>query len=105
MRKAGGVWHCKHPAHSCVVGCKEREGLICSDSLKSNSEYLVRNPVQAALQSNKRLNAKHFFEYFGLALPGDPMGPGTYSRFVQSPLMIDLWMEECPILMIFSYFS
>ena len=30
----------------------------------SNSEYLVRNLVQAALQSNKRLKAKHFFEYF-----------------------------------------
>ena len=36
--------------------------------------------------------------------PRNPRGPGTYSRIVQSPLMIDLWMEECPILMIFSYF-
>ena len=26
----------------------------------SNSEYLDRNPVQAALQSNKRLKTKHF---------------------------------------------
>ena len=25
---------------------------------------MVRNPVQAALQSNKRHKAKHFFEYF-----------------------------------------
>ena len=30
---------------------------------KSNSEYLVRNPVQAALPSNKRQKAKHFFVY------------------------------------------
>ena len=28
---------------------------------KSNSEYFVRNRVQAALQSNIRLKAKHFF--------------------------------------------
>ena len=68
-------------------------------------EYLVRNPVQAALQSNKRLKAKHLKKKtFGLAWPWDRRGPGTYPRFVQSPLMIDLWMEECPILMIFSYF-
>jgi hypothetical protein len=31
---------------------------------KPNSEYLVSNPVQAALQSNKRLKAKHFFLIF-----------------------------------------
>ena len=30
----------------------------------SNSEYWVRNPVQAALPSNKRQKAKIFFEYF-----------------------------------------
>ena len=46
-----------------------------------------------------------FFYIFGLAWPWDPRGPGTYSKFVESPLMIDLWMEECQILMIFSYFS
>ena len=46
-----------------------------------------------------------FLNIFGLAWPWDPRGPGTYSKFVQSPLMIDLWMEECQILMIFSYFS
>ena len=35
---------------------------------KSNSEYLVRNPVQAVLQTNKRLMAKHFILHiFGLA--------------------------------------
>ena len=45
-----------------------------------------------------------FLNIFGLAWPWDPRGPGTYSRFVQSPLMIDLWMEECQIWMIFSYF-
>ena len=28
--------HCKHPAHSCVVGCKERGGLTYSDSLNSS---------------------------------------------------------------------
>ena len=71
----------------------------------SNSEYLVRNAVQAALQSNKRLKAKHLLNIFGLAWPWDPRGPWTYSRFVQSPRMIDLCMEDCPILMIFSYFS
>ena len=30
-------------------------------NIKSISEYLVGNPVQAALQSNKILKAKHFF--------------------------------------------
>ena len=67
----------------------------------SNSEYLVRNPVQAALRSNKRRKAIMFLNIFGW----DPRGPGTYSKFVQSPLMIVLWMEECQILVIFSYFS
>ena len=33
-------------------------------SYKSNSEYLVRNPVQAALQSNKILKANYFFLIF-----------------------------------------
>ena len=28
--------HCKHPAHSCVVGCKERGGLTCGESLNSS---------------------------------------------------------------------
>ena len=68
----------------------------------SNSEYLVRNSVQAAVKSNKRLKAKHLFEFF---LAWNDTKTQTYSRFVQSSLMIDLWMEECPILMIFSYFS
>ena len=72
---------------------------------KSNSEYLVRNPVQAALQSNERLKANIFLKYFWLGMTLRPGGPGTYFKFVQSPLMIDLWMEECRILMIFSYFS
>ena len=40
----------------------------------SNSEYLIRNPVQAALQSNKRLKAKHFFEYFWLGMTLRPKG-------------------------------
>ena len=34
--------------------------------LRSNSQYLVRNP---ALLSNKRQKAKHFFNIFGLAGP------------------------------------
>ena len=46
-----------------------------------------------------------FLNIFGLAWPWDPRGPETYSKFVQNPLIIDLWMEECQILMIFSYFS
>ena len=46
-----------------------------------------------------------FLNIFGSAWPWDPRGPGTYSKFLQSPLMIDLWMEECQILMIFPYFS
>ena len=41
-----------------------------------------------------------FLNIFGLAWPWDPRGPGTYSKFVQNTLMIDLWMEdlkwECP---------
>ena len=28
--------HCKHPAHSCVVGCKERGGLTFGYSLNSS---------------------------------------------------------------------
>ena len=38
---------------------------------------------------------KFFLNIFGLAWPWDPRGPGTYSKFVQNPLMIDLWIEEC----------
>ena len=71
----------------------------------SNSEYLVRDPVQAALPSNKKQNAKFFLNTFGSALPWDPRGPGSYSKFLQSPLMIDLWMEEYQILMKFTYFT
>ena len=73
--------------------------------LISNSEYLVRNPVQAALWSNKRQKGKKLWNMFGLAWPWDPRGPGIYSKFVLSPLMIDLWMEVCHILMICPYFS
>ena len=40
----------------------------------SNSEYLVRNPVQAALQSNKSLKARHFFEYFWFGMTLRPKG-------------------------------
>ena len=46
-----------------------------------------------------------FLNIFVLAWPWDPRGPGTYSKFVQSPLMIELWNEECQSLMIFPYFS
>ena len=41
---------------------------------KSNSEYLVRNPVQGALRSNKRQKAKYFFEYFWLRMTLRPEG-------------------------------
>ena len=41
---------------------------------RSNSEYLVGNPVQAALPSNKRQKAKHFFEYFWLGMSLRPKG-------------------------------
>ena len=41
---------------------------------------------------------------FGLAGPWDPSVLDTNSKFVESPLLIDWWMEECKILMIFSYF-
>ena len=40
----------------------------------SNSKYLVRNPIQAALQSNIRLKVKHFFEYFWLGMTLRPKG-------------------------------
>ena len=41
----------------------------------SNSEYLVRNPVQAALRSNKRQKAKKFFfKYFWLGMTLRPEG-------------------------------
>ena len=42
--------------------------------IRYNSEFLVRNPVQAALQSNKRLKAKHFFECFCLGMTLRPKG-------------------------------
>ena len=42
---------------------------------------------------------------FGLPWPWDLRGPGTYSKLVQSPLLIDLMIDECQILMIFSFFS
>ena len=41
--------------------------MICCGLNISHSEYLVRNPVQAALQSNKRQKAKFFLNIFGLA--------------------------------------
>ena len=71
----------------------------------SHSQYLVTNPVQSALPSNKGQKGKHFFKIFGSARPWDQRGQGTYSKFLQSPLIIHLWMEECQILMIFPYFS
>ena len=48
--------------------------LVQEHLVKSNSEYLVRNPVQAALPSNKRQKAKHFFEYFWLGMTLRPEG-------------------------------
>ena len=72
---------------------------------RSTSQHLITNPVQSALPSNKRQRAKHFLNIFGSAWPWDLRGPGPYSNFLQSPLMIDLWMEEGQILMIFPYFS
>ena len=41
---------------------------------KLNCEYLVRNPVQATLPSNKRLKAGHFLEYFWLGMTLQPKG-------------------------------
>ena len=38
---------------------------------------------------------KQNWNIFGLAQPWDPRGQGTYSKFCQSPLMIDLWKESC----------
>ena len=72
---------------------------------RSNSEHLVTNPVQSVLPSSKRQRAKIFINILGSAWPWDPRGPGPYSNFLQCPLMIDLWMEEGQILMIFPYFS
>ena len=37
-------------------------------------EYLVTNPVQEALPSNKRQKAKYFFEYFWLGMTLRPEG-------------------------------
>ena len=36
FERTRGFYHCKHPAHSCVVGCKERGGLTYGDSLNSS---------------------------------------------------------------------
>ena len=44
----------------------------------------------------------YIYIYFQLR---DPSGLVTYSKFVKSPLMIDLWMEDCQIFIIFPYFS
>ena len=49
----------------------------CGEAFKgpqSNSEYLVRNPVQAALPSNKRQKAKKKFKYFWLGMTLRPEG-------------------------------
>ena len=43
----------------------------------SHSEYLLTNPVQSALPSNKRQRAKHFFEYFWLCMTLRPEGSRT----------------------------
>ena len=42
--------------------------------VKSHSEYLVTNPVQSVLLSNKRQRAKDFFEYFWLGMILRPEG-------------------------------
>ena len=42
---------------------------------------------------------------FGFSGPWHPRLPETCSLFAQSPLLIDLWIKECQILMIFYYFS
>ena len=63
---------------------------------------MISNPIQSALRlCLRRQKAKLNWEFFGLAGPGDPRLPGTYSKLVQSPLLIDLWMEDCQILIIF----
>ena len=55
----------------CVFVCV----FIFEVPFKSNSEYWVRNPVQAVLQSNKILKAKHCCKIF-LALH-DPETQGV----------------------------
>ena len=54
-------------------GLVENSGVAAPGNI-SNSEYLVRNQVQASLQSNKRLKAKHFVEYFWLGMTLRPKG-------------------------------
>ena len=55
----------------------------------SNFEYSGKNSVQAVKRSIKRQKAIFFLNISGLAWQWDPRGSGTYSKFVQSPLMID----------------
>ena len=54
--------------------------------IKSQSEYLVRSPVQAALYSYSR---QKNYEYFLLGMTVRPEA----CRNIQSPVMIELWMK------------
>ena len=66
---------------------------------------LVRNPVCKALYPHKKRNQnKQKLKKNGWAGPCDPCFSETYSKFVKGLLLVDLWMENCQILMIFSYF-
>ena len=53
----------------CGICLKEKKAILTTlmqvlDQLTSNSEYLVRNPVQAALQSNKTEGQSFFLNTF-----------------------------------------
>ena len=68
----------------------------------SHSEYLVRNAVKAALRSYSRQKKK---KKKTLEDCETQVFLDTYSKFVQTPLLIDLWMEDCTIFMKLSYIS
>ena len=70
----------------------------------THSEYLVRNAFKVALNPQKDLKKGKSVISFFLG-PQDPSVLYNNSIFVESPLLIDVWVEECQILMTFSYFS
>ena len=56
----------------------------------SHYEYLVRNPAEAALYSQKEKKA-----YKTKLAWQDPETPAFQEIFFESPVPIDLWMEDC----------
>ena len=67
------------------------------------NEWMDEGDCRTALATQGLL--KNIVNIFCLAGPWDLSVPVTYQKLFESPLLIDLEVEQCQILIIFSYFS